>query len=184
MGTSLTVQPFASLPGFCSEGTPRVLINMEKVGGLGSRPDDVLLLGDCDTGVRNLAKACGWEQELEELWSKTESKAATEMIGKRDEPAKSKDEKLEDEVAKLSKGVDETLNLSKWHEDKVRKEHLGEKRPDGIEGEIPQDPKDVKDHASRADAKTMRYDEEENEGKTVDTGLGHVYPHMNKKSSL
>ncbi|KAJ5214836.1 NAD-dependent protein deacetylase hst2-1 [Penicillium chermesinum] len=59
MGTSLTREP------------PRVLINMEKVGGLGSRADDVLLLGDCDAGVRKFAKAMGWEEELEALWEKT-----------------------------------------------------------------------------------------------------------------
>lgn len=46
MGTSLTVQPFASLPQMTQDDTPRVLINQEQVGGLGSRADDVLLLGD------------------------------------------------------------------------------------------------------------------------------------------
>ncbi|KAK5254007.1 Sir2 histone deacetylase Hst2, partial [Exophiala xenobiotica] len=71
MGTSLTVQPFASLPSFVSEDTPRVLINLEKVGGLGSRPDDVLMLGDCDAGVRKFADALGWRDELEELWETT-----------------------------------------------------------------------------------------------------------------
>jgi hypothetical protein len=43
LGTSLQVQPLASLPGACKSGVPRVLINMERVGGLGSRSDDVLL---------------------------------------------------------------------------------------------------------------------------------------------
>ncbi|EGP86669.1 uncharacterized protein MYCGRDRAFT_100618 [Zymoseptoria tritici IPO323] len=65
MGTSLTVQPFASLPGMCRDDTPRVLINQERVGGLGGRSDDVLILGDCDDGVRKLAEACGWTEELE-----------------------------------------------------------------------------------------------------------------------
>ncbi len=45
MGTSLSVQPFASLPSFCDHAVPRVLINLERVGGIGSRTDDVLLLG-------------------------------------------------------------------------------------------------------------------------------------------
>ncbi|KAK3044496.1 hypothetical protein LTS18_001140, partial [Coniosporium uncinatum] len=65
MGTSLTVQPFASLPMFVGEGVPRLLINKERVGGIGSRPDDVLFLDECDKGVRELAKACGWSEELE-----------------------------------------------------------------------------------------------------------------------
>jgi len=127
MGTSLTVQPFASLPGFCSEGVPRLLINQEAVGGLGSRSDDILLLGDCDQGVRKLAKALGWEEELEELWKTTSPKQASDL-GKVEEkiPPKSKDESLDDEIDKLTKEVDETLKLSKWHEDRVRQEHVDE----------------------------------------------------------
>jgi NAD-dependent histone deacetylase SIR2 len=116
MGTSLSVQPFASLPQLAQQGKPRILINQEVVGGLGSRPDDVLLLGDCDTGVRKLAKACGWLEELEALWATTAPKEAAEL-GK---PEKTKDEKLEDEINKLTAEIDESLNLSKWHQEKVR----------------------------------------------------------------
>jgi hypothetical protein len=54
MGTSLTVQPFASLPQMAKEDVPRLLINQEQVGDLGTRADDVLLLGDCDSGVRKV----------------------------------------------------------------------------------------------------------------------------------
>lgn len=68
MGTSLSVQPFASLPDFCNEDVPRLLINRERVGSLGSRTDDVLLLEDCDSGARKLAVALGWEDELEALY--------------------------------------------------------------------------------------------------------------------
>ncbi|KAH8897228.1 NAD-dependent deacetylase sirtuin-2 [Thozetella sp. PMI_491] len=70
LGTSLAVQPFASLPALVSEKVPRVLFNMERVGGLGSRPDDVLELGDCDSGVRRLADHLGWRDELEAMWRK------------------------------------------------------------------------------------------------------------------
>lgn len=126
MGTSLTVQPFASLPGMTREYTPRVLINKERVGGIGSGTDDVLLIGDCDDGVRQLAKACGWLDELEELWAKTAPKEAAAASGapKVEGEEKSKDEVLEEEIDKLTKEVDETLNLSKWHEEKVRTEKL------------------------------------------------------------
>lgn len=125
MGTSLTVQPFASLPSMTKEQTPRVLINKEQVGGLGSQADDVLLLGECDAGVRQLAKACGWLEELEELWKSLAPGAAAAMASEKKEVAKKdKDDALSDEISKLTKEVDDTLNLSKWHEDRVRSENL------------------------------------------------------------
>lgn len=128
MGTSLTVQPFASLPGMTREQTPRVLINKERVGGIGSAADDVLLIGDCDDGVRELARACGWLKELERLWAETAlEKEGGEEKGKKVE--KTKDEMLEEEIEKLTKGVDETLNLSKWHQEKVRNERLPREGP-------------------------------------------------------
>lgn len=68
LGTSLSVQPFASLPLAARDGVPRVLFNLQRVGDLGSRPDDVLCLGDCDSGVRQLADALGWREELESMW--------------------------------------------------------------------------------------------------------------------
>ncbi|KAL1846674.1 Sir2 histone deacetylase Hst2 [Diaporthe australafricana] len=70
MGTSLTVQPFASLPEMAKDETPRVLFNLERVGTLGTRADDVLVLGDCDSGVRKLADKLGWASELEATWRK------------------------------------------------------------------------------------------------------------------
>lgn len=124
LGTSLTVQPFASLPGSCSENVPRLLINSERVGDLGCRADDVLLLGDCDDGVRKLASALGWEHELEALWNKTESSkdsAKQPTTGK-----KSEDEVLEDEIALLTDEVDKSLKLASDHNCKVRG-HLLEK---------------------------------------------------------
>lgn len=109
MGTSLSVAPFARLPQFCTDRTPRVLINQEAVGGLGSRPDDVLMLGDCDTGVRKLAEACGWLEELESMWAKT----APEKQPKTDKEKakKSRDEQLQEEVEKLTKEIEESLRL-------------------------------------------------------------------------
>lgn len=117
LGSSLSVQPFASLPGLLPDGKPRVLINLGAAGGIGSRADDVLLMGDCDEEVRAIAKGCGWLDELEALWAKTELKTTTELA-----QHKSKDEALEDEINKLTKEVDETLHLAKWHEETVRKE--------------------------------------------------------------
>ena len=120
LGTSLTVQPFASLPSYCADSTPRLLINKEQVGGLGSRPDDVLLLGDCDTGVRKLAAACGWADELEARWAATAPKGMGEL-GR--DVEKSKDEALMDEVEKLTKEVDDTLHLSRAHAERVQRDY-------------------------------------------------------------
>ncbi|KAI5896593.1 NAD-dependent deacetylase sirtuin-2 [Schizophyllum commune H4-8] len=68
IGTSLTVHPFASLANMPGELCPRVLINMEQVGNIGRRKDDVVLLGECDKVVRDLCRELGWEDELIELW--------------------------------------------------------------------------------------------------------------------
>ncbi|XP_012512431.1 PREDICTED: NAD-dependent protein deacetylase sirtuin-2 [Propithecus coquereli] len=85
MGTSLQVQPFASLIGKAPLSTPRLLINKEKTGqrdpflgmmlGLGGSMDfdskkayrDVAWLGDCDQGCLALADLLGWKKELEDL---------------------------------------------------------------------------------------------------------------------
>lgn len=202
MGTSLTVQPFASLPGFCSEGVPRVLINSEQVGSLGSRPDDVLILGDCDAGVRKLASALGWLDELEALWESTNPNR--EVREKQLAPAKTKDEALEAEIATLTSEVDMTLKISSEHTDWLR-EHLADKHNLRSENEstgasasestkpVTEEVKQTKGITPAAggfDAPhnpagpiTERAPDEpynpENGG-----GLEHVFPHIAKKSSL
>ena len=129
MGTSLTVQPFASLPSLCSENVPRLLINSERVGDLGCRPDDVLLLGDCDDGVRKLASALGWEKELEALWEATKPDEVSVQCPPTG--SKSQDEALEHEIASLTGQVDKALKLASDHTSQTR-DHLlreGEKSP-------------------------------------------------------
>lgn len=125
LGTSLTVQPFASLPGMASEGIPRVLINLEQVGGIGGRSDDVLMLGDCDAGVCKLAEACGWLDELVELWESVGGKVDAKHPANREpkestEPAKDKDDIVADEVEKLTSEVDKSLKISDAHEKESR----------------------------------------------------------------
>lgn len=192
MGTSLTVQPFASLPNFVRDGCPRLLINKEQVGSIGSRGDDVILLDDCDTGVRKLAEACGWLDELEALWARTAPKAAGDL-GR--EPPKSKDEAVADEVEKLSKQVDQTLKLAdnqhKWLEDHVEKKASTKLSPDPPQPtkELSAEPNmgNVTDKGesrakSPADIKqdaTPKVPTDEHSG-----NLAHVFPHMSKKSSL
>uniref|UniRef100_A0AAQ6INW2 NAD-dependent protein deacetylase n=1 Tax=Anabas testudineus TaxID=64144 RepID=A0AAQ6INW2_ANATE len=87
MGTSLQVQPFASLVSRVSKSCPRLLINMEKAGqadplfgllGIGGGMDfdsdkayrDVAHISTCDDGCLALADLLGWKVELEELVKK------------------------------------------------------------------------------------------------------------------
>jgi NAD+-dependent protein deacetylase SIR2 len=125
MGTSLSVQPFASLPSLAKEGCPRVLFNLERVGDLGSRPDDVVVLGDCDTGVRKLAEALGWLDELELLWREVggniQEKEALRLREER--KGMTKDEILEAEIGRLTGEIDTALKLSKDHTARVN-DHL------------------------------------------------------------
>lgn len=118
MGTSLLVMPFAVLPGRVREETPRVLINREVVGGIGSRRDDVVVLDSCDAGVRRLAKNLGWLAELEELWAKTDPDIKKDK-GKRKQDAydgpMDMDEVLRAQVASLTRDVDKSLNLMEKH---------------------------------------------------------------------
>jgi len=124
MGTSLTVQPFASLPDSVPKNVPRLLINMEHVGSFGTRPDDVILLGDCDFGVRKLSEACGWLEELEEMWDATGARFNVKSKWKDSGSSskKSEDRKLEEEIESLTREIDETLTLAGTHEDELRGE--------------------------------------------------------------
>jgi len=80
MGTSLIVQPFASLIGRVGSRVPRVLINKQKVGtretGLEGALDyddkernyrDVYWSGTCDDGCQKLAELLGWGDELKDV---------------------------------------------------------------------------------------------------------------------
>lgn len=78
MGTSLTVYPFASLAQRVDDSCPRVLINLDHVGDIGSRRDDVALLGKCDDVVKDLCKELGWEDELIRLWNETDESVISE----------------------------------------------------------------------------------------------------------
>jgi NAD-dependent histone deacetylase SIR2 len=179
MGTSLSVHPFASLPGFCQDRTPRLLINSEQVGDMGSRADDVLLLEDCDAGVRRLAEACGWLEELEALWAET-ARPEDPAPEKTDKPKKNRDELLQDEIDKLTKDVENTLNMGKsqheWLEKHVDRK-IARKREDE-EGEMGENlkPPDSEDSKVMAPVKKK---EEEGTGE----GLEHVFPHL-KKATL
>ncbi|XP_076281455.1 sirtuin 2 isoform X1 [Lasioglossum baleicum] len=101
MGSSLVVQPFASLVDRVRSTCPRLLINKEKVGMqdrlsrfLGLRQGfvfdtkdshcgrDVAWLGDCDTGCRMLAEKLGWGDELTDLVKKEHERLDAENAKK------------------------------------------------------------------------------------------------------
>ncbi|XP_059610515.1 NAD-dependent protein deacetylase Sirt2 [Phlebotomus argentipes] len=88
MGTSLEVQPFASLPDRASDSCVRLLVNRELVGnkdsiwslfsrgagrmefGMPESRRDVAWLGDCDEGVQLIADKLGFGDELRALVKK------------------------------------------------------------------------------------------------------------------
>ncbi|ORY96488.1 DHS-like NAD/FAD-binding domain-containing protein [Syncephalastrum racemosum] len=86
IGTSLQVQPFASLIDRVDDHVPRLLINKEVAGVYNSAKSgfdfrwkygknrDICHLGDCDMGVERLADLLGWREELDQLAEKTNKK--------------------------------------------------------------------------------------------------------------
>uniref|UniRef100_A0A4W4G5P7 NAD-dependent protein deacetylase n=1 Tax=Electrophorus electricus TaxID=8005 RepID=A0A4W4G5P7_ELEEL len=105
MGTSLQVQPFASLVSRVPKNCPRVLINMEKTGqvqlfaagllGFGGGLDfdsdgayrDVVYLSTCDDGCMALADLLGWKAELEELVKREHAAIDSKDASKKDATA-------------------------------------------------------------------------------------------------
>ncbi|KAF3034385.1 Sir2 histone deacetylase Hst2 [Didymella heteroderae] len=158
LGTSLSVHPFASLPQQVGESVPRLLINMEQVGTLGSRPDDVLILKDCDTGVKELAAALGWSDELDGLWAATKKEGQFVPQGQKEEleVKKSRDEQLQDEVDKLTKDIDKTLKL-------------GESQKKWLDEHDRNDLKPTDDPESRILAPVEK------------KGLSHIFPFLNSE---
>ncbi|XP_035011612.1 NAD-dependent protein deacetylase sirtuin-3, mitochondrial isoform X4 [Hippoglossus stenolepis] len=79
MGTSLEVEPFASLAGAVRSSVPRLLINRDPVGPFAwsRRPQDVLQLGDVVSGVQALVGALGWTQELDQVMAAAAAQEAT-----------------------------------------------------------------------------------------------------------
>ncbi|KAF9969935.1 NAD-dependent protein deacetylase sirtuin-2 [Actinomortierella ambigua] len=80
LGTSLKVEPFNRLTAKVKDNVPRLLINREKAGedvyggfdfdGKWSKKyqRDAFFGGDCDSGVRELAKLLGWEDQLDAIY--------------------------------------------------------------------------------------------------------------------
>ncbi|XP_063231835.1 NAD-dependent protein deacetylase sirtuin-2-like [Bacillus rossius redtenbacheri] len=97
LGSSLVVEPFASLLDLVGKSVPRLLVNREKAGerrgvqrwfrasgGLDfdSGTRDVFWRGECDEGCYQLAGELGWEEELRLLVASERKKLDEEMSGK------------------------------------------------------------------------------------------------------
>jgi len=67
MGTSLQVEPVASLAHRVPHRVPRILINRDVPDTFRPREGDLVLLGECDDQVFRLAHALGWGSDLQEL---------------------------------------------------------------------------------------------------------------------
>lgn len=101
-----------------------MLINLEKVGDLGHREDDVCLLGKCDDIIRELARELGWEKDLQKAWEATaesvelekekdkDGAAAVAETSTSDVPNKTEKERLQLEVDKLTSDVEKSLALT------------------------------------------------------------------------
>ncbi|CAH1392652.1 unnamed protein product [Nezara viridula] len=80
MGSSLEVEPFASLALRPSKMCPRLMINLVPVGdnieflfGKSANDRDVLWIGDCDAGCQLLADKLGWGDDLIKLLATDET---------------------------------------------------------------------------------------------------------------
>jgi len=117
-----------------------VLINLEEAGDLGTRRDDVLLLGKCDDMIKDLATELGWLKELKELWAETRTtldnpppKDETEEEAEDQVPEaeETEEEKLKREIAWITKSVGDTLkitdDLKKRVEEEAEEEEKGVK---------------------------------------------------------
>ncbi|XP_032495149.1 NAD-dependent protein deacetylase sirtuin-3, mitochondrial isoform X4 [Phocoena sinus] len=69
LGTSLEVEPFASLSEAVRSSVPRLLVNRDLVGSLARHPRgrDVVQLGDVVHGVKRLVELLGWTEEMRDL---------------------------------------------------------------------------------------------------------------------
>ncbi|RUS11505.1 hypothetical protein BC937DRAFT_87950, partial [Endogone sp. FLAS-F59071] len=125
LGTSLKVQPFASLVKHVRTGVPRLLINNE-VAGMGGQltnHNDLIWLGDCDAKVEQLCELLGWREELDALyaaghaelrkqWSIKKSVGREAAVPEKDERAGEEDSKSVGDMEKLTEALAKTTLLA------------------------------------------------------------------------
>jgi NAD-dependent deacetylase sirtuin 2 len=73
IGTALAVSPFNLLVERCPKDVKQVLINRENTVAHGfdfEKGDNKLFLkGDCDDVIKEIVKACEWDEEFDKLCS-------------------------------------------------------------------------------------------------------------------
>ncbi|KAI5791985.1 putative SIR2 family histone deacetylase [Geopyxis carbonaria] len=136
MGSSLSVYPFAALPQQVPEDVPRLLVNRELAGDLGTRREDVTWLGGCDEGVKVLAEALGWWDEVVALWRsfrvgegvmgvglpELEESLEERLAGEDGGLAEERDARLLREVEAITAEVEKGMAVSERHEAWVREQ--------------------------------------------------------------
>uniref|UniRef100_A0A3P8SB32 Si:dkey-103i16.6 n=1 Tax=Amphiprion percula TaxID=161767 RepID=A0A3P8SB32_AMPPE len=83
MGTSLQIEPFASLVNTVRSTVPRLLLNRHAVGPFEKVPlrrGDHMELGDLEDTVRRFAEMLGWNGEIEELMRSQETLVGSNSI--------------------------------------------------------------------------------------------------------
>lgn len=83
MGTSLKIEPFASLVNTVRSNVPRLLLNRHAVGPFEKvtpRRRDHMELGDLEETVRRFAEMLGWNSEIEELMRCQETESILTLI--------------------------------------------------------------------------------------------------------
>ncbi|XP_036440878.1 NAD-dependent protein deacetylase sirtuin-3 isoform X1 [Colossoma macropomum] len=76
MGTSLQIEPFASLVSTVKSNVPRLLLNRHAVGPFERKPlrrGDYMELGDLVDSVTRLAEILGWHTEIQDLMNSHEN---------------------------------------------------------------------------------------------------------------
>ncbi|EPQ50965.1 NAD-dependent deacetylase sirtuin-2 [Gloeophyllum trabeum ATCC 11539] len=142
MGTSLVVHPFASLVDLVPEDCPRLLINLEHVGDFGSRPNDVVYLGKCDDGVRELCRLLGWDKELEREWEKTKYtlERLQEDVAKTEVKEKEAEEKVSQARTDAEKEeAQKELKAAELEEKKTKEEEARIRKLRSEEEELPRE---------------------------------------------
>nr|XP_046249013.1 NAD-dependent protein deacetylase sirtuin-3 [Scatophagus argus]XP_046249014.1 NAD-dependent protein deacetylase sirtuin-3 [Scatophagus argus] len=83
MGTSLQIEPFASLVNTVRSTVPRLLLNRHAVGPFEKVPlrrGDHMELGDLEVTVRRFAEMLGWSDEIQELMRTQETLCIPALI--------------------------------------------------------------------------------------------------------
>ncbi|XP_077452431.1 NAD-dependent protein deacetylase sirtuin-3 isoform X2 [Stigmatopora argus] len=101
MGTSLQIEPFASLVNTVRATVPRLLLNRHAVGPFQRNPlrrADRMELGDLEDTVRQFAEMLGWNDDIVELMKSQERECIPTLVGGRSAKRQSGSEESDSET--------------------------------------------------------------------------------------